>query len=173
MGSALKAEVKAGTAHEIGVQVEDLLEAAQRDCERSVGAITALNEVAKYIGSLHGVVDKEIEAGTCDLPTGQKAKLYVTRAMAAAETLAKKYSNLQQVSDGRAQGLKAAISTIKKAHDEAKAQALAPVEASNGEARVSIKQKRLLEDAQAQQETSKGPAPKAAQPRRRRATGKG
>ena len=121
MGSALKAEVKVGTAHEIGVRMDDLLDVAKRDMERAIGAQNALLEGSKIVLSLHGVVDKEIDAGTLDLEMAKKVKLYVTRAVTALESLAQRAANIQQVTNGRVQGLQAAVGSIKTFHDQEKA----------------------------------------------------
>jgi hypothetical protein len=121
MGSALKAEVKVGTAHEIGVRMDDLLDVAKRDMERAIGAQNALLDGSKIVLSLHGVVDKEIDAGTLDLEMAKKVKLYVTRAVTALESLAQRAANIQQVTNGRVQGLQAAVGSIKTFHDQEKA----------------------------------------------------
>lgn len=164
MGSALKAEVKIATAHEIGVRVDDMLDAAKRDLERSIGAQSALTEGAKLVQSLHAVADKEIDQGALDLETAKKVKQFVTRAVVALEMLAQKATNIQQVSHGRVQGLQAAVSSVKTFSDQAEAaraalvsepsegeQTLTP--ASGSEARpapgLTIKQRRLAEDGKA------------------------
>jgi hypothetical protein len=126
MSSAEKSEIKAAAAHDIGVRVDDLLEEAQREAYRASGAQAALLDAAKMIQKLHEHVDKDVSDGAYDLVAAKWAKVYVTRAMAAVESMSQRANNIQLAAQGRVQGLQEVVRSVKSFHDLEVARAAAP-----------------------------------------------
>lgn len=135
----LKSEVKIFATRELGADVEDKYEAAQKTCSEFVGAEEALKHCAKTLTSLHTHIDKDIEEGKVDdyldgpLKVAEYAKLYVTRCIGLVENLVTRAEFSKFRSQGRADGLKAAVDILKKAHDQEEAKLrgyLAAVEAA-------------------------------------------
>jgi hypothetical protein len=144
----MKSEIKAAAAHDIGVRVDDLLEEAQREAYRASGAQAALLEAAKMIQKLHGYVDEDVEKGLYDLVAAKWAKVYVTRAMAAMESMSQRANNIQLAAQGRVQGLETVVQSVKTYHDVEQAKAVVVAPDGNGPG-PSIKERRQAEDRDA------------------------
>jgi len=169
-----KSEIKAAAAHDIGARVDDLLEEAQREAYRASGAQAALLEAAKVIQKLHGYIDDDVDKGVCDLVAAKLAKIYVTRAMAAVESMSQRANNIQVAAQGRTQGLEAVVRSVKTYHDVEKAKSDVP-DAPTDVPRIpgtsesprpagTIKQRRQAEVEKA--DTILPPAPKKRTPRK-------
>lgn len=151
MSNTIKSGIKAAAAHDIGMRVDDLLEEAQREAYRASGAQAALLEAGKMIQKLHGYVDEDVEKGLYDLVAAKWAKVYVTRAVAAMESMSQRANNIQIAAQGRVQGLETVVQSVKTYHDVEQAKAVAVVVAPNADGPgPSIKERRQAEDREAE-----------------------
>ena len=156
--SILKSELKQQITHEIGVGVEDSLEAARRDVHLLDGRAGGLGEAAKLVESIATLVDKDVEAAKFDLTTAQLIKQYLTRASLQLQQASVLASNNKFGAIGRVQGLeqtvkmlsgiieseKVKVQRLQEAEAAAKAAADAGVPAEP-QRFTSIKEQRLAE----------------------------
>lgn len=112
MSNTLKSEVKIATAHDIGVRMDDLLEAAKNEVAQASGAQAALNESAKAVAKLLAVVDTDITGGLLDLEQAKFAKLYVNRAVAVLENLARHTSNMLMTANGKVAAFEKSVQSV-------------------------------------------------------------
>jgi hypothetical protein len=164
-----KAQVKVGTAHEIGCRLDDALEAATKDLYRLEGAAQAFRQAAQSVEGLAKHVDREMDEGKFDLETAKLIKKYVERAHQMMTNLTMQADNNRMAQTGKVSGAEAAVQLVKKFRDdeERKAEALRvalAARAAEAEAPVadegprpvglrpgaSIKERRLAEELAAQ-----------------------
>lgn len=128
--SVEKAEVRAGAMHEVGVRMDDLLEAVKADVHRFDGAASGLLQCVKAIEGLLAHVDKDVDEGKYDLEVAKVAKQYIARAVQVAQNLGQQSSNQKILSIGKVQMGEAAVATVKKMHqvETGRAETLARVE---------------------------------------------
>jgi hypothetical protein len=107
-----KGEIKAAAIHEMGVRVDDLLEATLIEQYRNEGASSALAAAVKKVGELSVICDKEMDEGLFDLATAKVIKKYVTRALAVVDTMAKTAENHRLLVTGKAKGLEAVVAEL-------------------------------------------------------------
>ena len=118
-----KAEVKILTTREIGNNVEDMCEAAEKAVHEYKGAEDGIKQSAKALTTLHAHIDKDIEEGKLDevvgepLKVAEYAKKYVTRCMGLLDNLATRAEYQKYKAQGKAEGLRSAVDSIKKVHD--------------------------------------------------------
>jgi hypothetical protein len=158
MSSPIKSEVKIAAAQDIGVRLDDLLEQARTEVAQMNGAQTGMNEGARAVAKLLTAVDSDIDNGVMDLQQAQMAKLYVNRAIAVLENLARHMGNLVLAANGKVTAFDKAVASVKTYQDAeqvrlASALAQAATEAATGATTTShrpektIKQLRLDEAA--------------------------
>lgn len=176
--NTLKSELKLQFTHEIGVKVEDTLEAAKREISTAEGKQIAFMEAIRTVETVSSVVNKDVEAGQLDLETAKKAIQYLTRATQALQQQASQSVVQRNMAAGKAQGIEqvvkmlVSITTIEQNRlNQAKAQApvaQSDVPASNDSTAsvpvhrfVSIKEQRLAEEAAAAAQQVKQESPQA------------
>ena len=173
--SILKSELKQQVTHEIGVGVEDSLEAARRDVHILDGRAGGLGEAAKMVEAIMGLVDKDVEAAKFDLTTAQLIKQYLSRAALQLQQASVLASNNKFGAMGRTQGLEQMVKMLSgiieseklkvarlqelEAAQKAAAEAGVPPEAQRF---ASIKEQRLAEAMTVPEE-----APEEDEPKRR------
>jgi hypothetical protein len=107
-----KADVKIGTANEIGCQIEDSLEAAQKEALRAEGTLAAFPQVQQTLEGVFKAVDKDIEAGDFDLDTAALIKKYLVRAAQAIQTLSKQSEANRLVLGGKIVALEHTVKLV-------------------------------------------------------------
>jgi hypothetical protein len=120
--STTKAEIKQGTAHEIGVKLDDQLDAAERQIGVLSGAVTGCISAAKKIAALVVPIQRDLDEGKLAMPEDSMALAkmliqQVKRASAVAESEAQAYGNRKLQQEGIVAGLRAAVTTAKQVHD--------------------------------------------------------
>jgi hypothetical protein len=180
--SVLKSELKQLVAHEVGVRVEDALEGTKRDLAVMEGRQAGLSEGAQTIEALLGFVDKDLDAGTLDIPTAEAVKRFITRGVHALNNAAQNAANLRIAQTGKVQALTQTVGMLQDMIDKEKAKAEAMIAAqaapppehsrdrAPGVAPVSIKELRLAEDAPSLEPEPAAVAPSVAEeeaPKRR------
>lgn len=158
MSNILKSEIKIGTAQEIGVRIDDLLEETMREVDQAAGAHTAFIEAAKAVAKLHTHVDADLETETYALDVGARIKQYITRATVLLENLAQQTSNIHKTALGKKQAFEKTIQSIKtfQDHETTKLKATLATQQSTSETseavkqelprKLSIKEQRLAEE---------------------------
>lgn len=121
--SILKAELKQLVTHEIGVRIDDALEAAKRELSVLDGKHAAFTDGAKAIEALQAMVDKDVEEEVFDLKTAAVVKKYVTRGVNALQNLAQQASLHKIGQTGKVQGFEHTISLLKGIFEAEKAKA--------------------------------------------------
>lgn len=126
--------VKLGTAHEIGVQLDNQLEAAERDVFALGGAVEGLANASKQIEQLQTLVMAEADAGRLSdlnpLQVAAKIKEYVLKSQMICQQLGTNMGVQRFVAQGRIQGLKGAVDSVKKFHGSTENQLKASVTAA-------------------------------------------
>lgn len=170
-----KAEIKVGTAHEIGCRLDDLLDGVNKDLYRLEGAATAFRKGAESVAALAKIVDGEIDKGEYDLEVATRIKRFIGRAQQMLVNLAVNADNNRITQVGKVQAMQTAVGAVKKFKDaeEAKVNSIRQAMlSSNGEAvageprpvgvrpPLSVKNRRLAEElAQSQLTVSTEAAP--------------
>ena len=180
------AKIRAQVAHEIGVRLDDALEAARGETVRWEGSNQGLLMGQKAILGLLPHVDRDIEEGKYDLQTATAVKLYINRCAQVCANMAVQSSTQRAMSQGQIQMGEANVKVLKKFHEEElrRVEAIAAAEAESraagklaGEEEsvdlrsrpagvhppASIKQQRLAEEAEAVQAAAKATEAVAAQ----------
>jgi len=102
--SILKSELKQLVTHEIGVRVDDALEAAKRDLSVIEGRQAAFADGAKAVEDLLTAVTKDVDDGKFELETAEHVKRYVMRSAEALKNLSHQAMNLRIAQTGKVQG---------------------------------------------------------------------
>lgn len=170
--SMLKAELKQLITNEIGVRIEDSLEAAKRDLAVTEGRQGGFLDGMKVPEALLIAVDKDVEEGKFDLPTAELVKRYLIRASSGLQNLSQQTQNFVFAQKGKVQGLEQTVKLLKNMADQERekvealktAEILPPAENPRerplGARPVSIKELRLAEEekqAEAVQEAEEAP----------------
>jgi len=148
MSNVVKSEVKIFAAQEIGVAMDDLLESAQAEVNKCLGAKAALLSAAKTVGHLSGHIDKDVEGGLFDEEASVLIKRYVARAVSGLENLAQSSGNQHLIAIGRVQALEKAVESIKKFQDSERAKMAVKLAAEAREAEEELRAAEA-EDAEA------------------------
>jgi hypothetical protein len=168
--SLLKSELKQLFTHEVGVRIDDALEAAKRDLNVLDGRQQAFLDGAKAVEALQTYVNKDVDEDKFDLKTAEHVKRYVTRAVTALQNLSQQAVGAKLTAQGKVLGFEHTITLLKGIMDaeRAKAEAIraaaatgaavveddsAAATSAGGEGRpvgvrpLSIKEQRLAEEA--------------------------
>lgn len=121
--SILKSELKQLVTHEVGVRVDDALEAAKRELAVTEGRHSGFMEGAKAVEALQATVDADVEAEKYDLVVSEQVKRYLTRAVHALQNLAQQSVHFKMAQTGKIQGFEHTITLLKGIIDEEKAKA--------------------------------------------------
>jgi hypothetical protein len=125
--SVLKSEMKQMVTHEVGVRVEDALEAAKKELSLLEGRQSAFADGAKSLEALLGLVDKDIEETKYDAAVGEHVKRYILRSVHALNNLAANAANLRIAQTGKVQAYTQTISLLQNMIEAEKAKAAAVV----------------------------------------------
>lgn len=118
-----KSEFKAAVISEIGGDIEDMLEAAERDEAGQTRANQVLLGVSKQILDLAQHVDKDLEAGAFNKIGGEPLllvgaiKKYITRASGVVDTAAMQAAQTRLTCQGRIQALKVVVTNLGRKRD--------------------------------------------------------
>lgn len=116
----LKLEVRRQAAHEIGIKIEDRLEAARLEAARAEGAGQMALQLQRQVEALHAHVDKSIAAEEFEtLAVAQHIKDWITRASAVCGSGAQSASNNALVARGKLQALEDAVKLVAGVHQDA------------------------------------------------------
>ena len=168
MSSLVKSEVRISTANEIGVRMDDALEAAKSDIARCDGAGSAAVKIASDIETLCAQAQKDIDEGRMDLEQGKLVLSWLQRSKSVADRHAAASQQARVLSQGRVAGYEQAVAMIAKfkGDEENKVRAVLAAAAAEGVApdevgpKPTIKQQYAAEDAAeaAKAETEKAKA---------------
>jgi len=114
MSSLAKAEVRIHTANEIGVRMDDALEAAKGDVSRADGSGAAAVKIADGIDGVIAAVQKEIDGGTLDLEQGKLVTSWLMKAKGVASSFVAGSHQAKAMAQGRVMGFEAAVASVSK-----------------------------------------------------------
>lgn len=157
--SILKAEIKAAAAHEIGVRMDDALEAARGDISRADGSAAAATKISLEIDGLVSRAQKDIDAGAMGLEDGKLVVSWLQRAHGVAQAQALAGAQVKLMAQGRVSAFESVIGVVAKykGEEEAKAKAIA---AAVETGRVSLEDAgRPAPSLKAQRKAEEGAAP--------------
>ncbi len=112
-----KADIKAGTAFEIGSKLEDRLEGLNRELSQLEGAKSALTQAAKALESHQKFVDKDLEDGKLDKEQHNLAKKYVEQCGGLVRNLLVGAEVRIHEARGQVQAMEGAIKVVKQVYD--------------------------------------------------------
>lgn len=117
-----KTQIKISTISELGVRYDDMREAAEKEVFRKEGYLLALGEIQQStLKSVFERVDAERDTGRFDIPTSSLIKEFLAKVHAAVDNLKLVNERHRTLAEGRAIGLRDAISLAKKHVDVEKA----------------------------------------------------
>jgi hypothetical protein len=117
MGSE-KAEIKALVAHELGVGLDDMLEAVQVEAHQYRGAKEGLRQAVLALNQYHkDHIDKDIDEGKLSLEEATQIRRYLERDVGILENLAVRAEVSQLQAEGKSAGVRLAVQNVKKYHD--------------------------------------------------------
>lgn len=157
--NVLKAELKQMVTHEIGVRVDDALEAARKELAALEGRQTAFLDGAKTVESLLKAVDADCESEKYGLEVGAEIKRYLSRASQALQNLSVQTNNQRIAQTGKVQGFEHTIKLLQNLieQEKAKVEQAKTKAAEQGVAveevprRMSLKERRLAEEQSGEQ----------------------
>jgi hypothetical protein len=129
--SVLKSEMKQMVTHEVGIRVEDALEASKKELSLLEGRQGAFADGAKALEALLGSVDKDIEETKYDAAVGEHVKRYIVRCVHALNNLSANAANLRIAQTGKIQAYTQTISLLQNMIEAEKAKAAAVVAAAS------------------------------------------
>jgi hypothetical protein len=115
--STERIELRASAMHDVGIRLDDLLEAARKEVLRCEGAVTGILQCAKAVNDLIPHVDKDVDEGKYDLETAKLIKLYLSRAAYVVQNLGMNASNQRIASAGQVQMAEVVVTVTKKMYD--------------------------------------------------------
>ena len=113
-----KVEAKIGAVNELGCRLDDNLENAQKDLNRSEGAALALKTAISSYETLILSIEKELNSQDADLEDIKNIKKYLDRGRSLLSNLYNNAENNKVIQAGKVQGFEIAISIAKKYKDE-------------------------------------------------------
>jgi hypothetical protein len=124
----LKSEIKVGTAHDIGVRLDDLLENAKGETLKWEGAESALGKAIEGLEGLFKHVETDLEEGKLSglepLQVVGAIKRYIERASNLAKNLRTQARLQKEQSRGKAVGLEQSVTVVKNVVDKEQARLL-------------------------------------------------
>lgn len=167
MSSLVKAEVRIATANEIGVRMDDALEAAKGDVARADGAASAGVKIGDGIDSVVAAMQKDIDEGRLGLEQGKLVATWLARARTVASNYVLGSHQAKSMAQGRVMGFEAAVASVAKfkTEEENKVRAVLTAAAAEDVApedvgpKPTIKQQYEAEDALLAQEAAHNAAP--------------
>lgn len=115
--SAEKAEVKMGTAHQIGCDLDDMLHAAEEEVAASKGGQTAIVQVQKGIGSIMAQVKKEMDDGKYPIEVANELSKLITRVQTSVGSIGTLMKTREIQALGKVDAYKKAVEVTKKVYD--------------------------------------------------------
>jgi hypothetical protein len=162
--TAGKTEIKIGTYHEVGAELDDALEGAHAEVHAARGAKGALAAARKQIANLGAAAKAEVEEGELALEEANAVSKYLTRVDAIMESALVTARNQELVSSGKASALEKSVQRIKKKVDTEAARIQAAIDSAGSDedidmrptgARQTIKERRQAE-ARAEAKAKRG-----------------
>lgn len=151
-----KSHIRAAMAHEIGSQADDMLENAKNEMYRVQGMNVGLLKGQESLENLLKTVDLDVSEGKLDLEQSKLVKLWVQRSYNVIMQLAAQAADQVLVYQGRIQAAETFVKVVKQLYDREQAQAErhAAMDADTAPpsgSRMSLKEQRLLEEAEESQ----------------------
>jgi hypothetical protein len=167
----LKAEMKQMVTHEIGVRVDDALEAARKELAVLEGRQTAFLDGAKAVEALMKAVDADCDSEKYGLEVGAEIKRYLSRGSQALQNLSIQANNMRIAQAGKVQGFEHTIRLLqnlieqeKQKVEQAKAKAEEEgVDVEEVPRRMTLKERRQAEE-QAEEQAEQAASPAAETP---------
>jgi hypothetical protein len=119
--SKLKHEIKAAALHEMGMKLEDVLEAAKMELAKFRGVQEANKELMQKVEDLCAHVDNDLKSGVFDITTAGHVKKYILRAVEVVRNLGIQAEVNAYTSQGRIQGTQKTIALTKAMFDTERA----------------------------------------------------
>ena len=113
-----KSDVRISVAHELGVKLDDALEAVSAEMYRQEGRTRAFKDASEAVEKLYKIVDEEINQGKFDLEQAGQVKRYIQRAIQMLTNLGVQSMNESIAYTGRRAAMFQAVSIAKKFVDE-------------------------------------------------------
>lgn len=123
--SKLKHEIKAAALHEMGMKLEDVLDAAKMELAKFRGVQEANKELMQKVEDLCAHVDNDLKAGVFDIATAGHVKKYILRAVEVVRNLGIQAEISSYTAQGRIQGTQKTIAMTKAMFDAERAAVVA------------------------------------------------
>lgn len=119
--SKMKSEVKVATLHEMGVKLDDILEAAEREMHQLEGGKQALVGAKKRVEQHLANVDRDVQEGKLDLEQATLVKRWVSQCVHIVENLAVQAEVQAYQAQGKVLNAKQVVAVAKAMFDREKA----------------------------------------------------
>lgn len=120
MSKRVKHEVKVLTYHELGMKLDDQLDAAKAEQSSFEGSKKAFALGRAKVEELTAHIDKDVRDGTLDLEQSTLAKRWVLRAVAVLQNLGIQAEVQGYQAQGKVMALTQAVNHTKVLHDQEK-----------------------------------------------------
>jgi hypothetical protein len=161
---------------EVGAKLDDMLEAAKHELYRAEGAMGSTEKAMQRVAQLSTTVDKDLDDGAFELETATAIKRYLAKAHAAMVDLSKESQNRRMMAQGMVLGMEKSVQAAKGLHDRELSKAGGDEDPGSGEPRrtgghpkMSIKERRRAEDAEAAKKSNGAGTAKASPAKKKRA----
>lgn len=115
--STLPRDVRISTIHEIGVKVDDYLDAAKSETLKREGAQAAYLNTAKNIMAVMATLERELTNASEHAEHVPYAKLWVKKCLLVCEDLANQAGNLAAAAKGAEKQTSSIVALLKQLHD--------------------------------------------------------
>lgn len=118
-----KAEVKIGTANEIGNRLDDVLEGTTKDLYRLEGASVAYRQAVQAVEVVSSFLDRDVNEGKVGLEEATLIKTYLEKARQNVQGQATQAEHNRVVQLGKVQAMQATVQIVKKFRDDEESKA--------------------------------------------------
>jgi hypothetical protein len=163
--SAEKSELRAAAVFDLGSKLDDELEKLRGLMNRVTGEVKAAGKINEGLTTIVKDAQSKIDAGELSLEEGKLVIKWITRAQNACAAYGEDASGRALKAEGMVLGMTVAVESTSKAHKSEQARHIrdgdvpAPAVVNQGVVedggRMSIKQRRLAEEAAAKKKTAK------------------
>lgn len=115
--SSLSIDVQIATLNEVGNGLDDALEAATAELQRTEGAYAAVQAAARHVANLGDVIEVDLRAEKISEAEAATARLWVARASQVCENLARNAANAAFLARGAHSQNEKLVKQIKGLYD--------------------------------------------------------
>jgi hypothetical protein len=116
----MKAEVKMLTVQDLGANMDDVLEGAQKEASKAEGGMEWLAKAANGLKAISQKVDRDLDTGTIEMEVARYTKKMLGLASESLNSVALQAQSQKLAAVGKAAGIEQCVKMAKKIYDTEK-----------------------------------------------------